>query len=33
MPIAQDFVDYLEHWMAAVDEIHNDGAVLCIVMA
>ena len=33
MPTAQEFVDYLDHWIAAFDEIHNDGAVLGIAMA
>lgn len=33
MATAQDFVDYLEHWIAAFDEIHHEGAVLGIAMA
>lgn len=30
---AKDFVEYLECWIAAFDDIHNDGAVLGISMS
>lgn len=30
---ADDFIEYLEHWIAAFVEIHNDGAVLGVAIS